>query len=275
MLCERLRALEEADIVVRKVSAEPPVRVDYELTDKGRALEPALKAIGRWAEKWVAAAPRQARRRETSAETPPARAAAGRRVTRGARFRRRVRFATSGRSDRPAASWRGTACRRRGSSPRRPPCAAARARPSTARLRFGVRVQRALEPDDRLLRRDPPAAAARRTARRRPSPDTAGRSASASAPAPRSRDPSPRTLPAAARATSISSAPSSMQHHRRLLAQPGDPVRRLDQLLELADCGVEALGVTELERAHARARTARRRCRTTPGPSSRPSARFR
>jgi DNA-binding HxlR family transcriptional regulator len=53
MLCERLRALEEATIVVRHVSPDPPVRVDYELTDKGRALEPALTAIGRWAERWV------------------------------------------------------------------------------------------------------------------------------------------------------------------------------------------------------------------------------
>src|SRR5687768_7265743 len=53
MLCERLRGLEAADIVVRTVSDEPPVRVDYQLTAKGRALEPALKAIGAWAEKWV------------------------------------------------------------------------------------------------------------------------------------------------------------------------------------------------------------------------------
>src|SRR5688500_2392372 len=49
MLRERLRALEDADIVVRTVSPEPPVRVDYELTPKGRALEPALSAIGAWA----------------------------------------------------------------------------------------------------------------------------------------------------------------------------------------------------------------------------------
>lgn len=72
MLCERLRALEDAGIVIRKVSAEPPVRVDYELTAKGRALEPALDAIGHWAEKWVApgashkrdaAQPRVAKRR--------------------------------------------------------------------------------------------------------------------------------------------------------------------------------------------------------------------
>jgi DNA-binding HxlR family transcriptional regulator len=53
MLSERLRELEQAGIVVREVSADPPVRVDYELTDKGRALGPALKAIGDWAERWV------------------------------------------------------------------------------------------------------------------------------------------------------------------------------------------------------------------------------
>jgi DNA-binding HxlR family transcriptional regulator len=59
MLSERLRELEHAEIVVRHVSAEPPVRVDYELTAKGRALEPALAAIGAWAEKWVAPEERQ------------------------------------------------------------------------------------------------------------------------------------------------------------------------------------------------------------------------
>lgn len=53
MLSERLRALEQAGIVVRHVNAEPPVRVDYELTAKGRALEPALEAISDWAERWV------------------------------------------------------------------------------------------------------------------------------------------------------------------------------------------------------------------------------
>jgi DNA-binding HxlR family transcriptional regulator len=52
MLCERLRALEDAGLVVRTVSAEPPVRVDYGLTDKGKALEPALNAIAAWAETW-------------------------------------------------------------------------------------------------------------------------------------------------------------------------------------------------------------------------------
>jgi DNA-binding HxlR family transcriptional regulator len=55
MLSERLRELEQAQIVIRHVSPDPPVRVEYELTDKGRALQPALQAIADWAEKWVSA----------------------------------------------------------------------------------------------------------------------------------------------------------------------------------------------------------------------------
>jgi DNA-binding HxlR family transcriptional regulator len=53
MLSERLRELEAEGIVVRSVSQEPPVRVDYALTEKGRALQPALNAVGQWAEKWL------------------------------------------------------------------------------------------------------------------------------------------------------------------------------------------------------------------------------
>jgi DNA-binding HxlR family transcriptional regulator len=52
MLSERLKELEEAGIVARRVVPETPVRVEYELTEKGRALEDALSAIGRWAEQW-------------------------------------------------------------------------------------------------------------------------------------------------------------------------------------------------------------------------------
>jgi DNA-binding HxlR family transcriptional regulator len=55
MLSERLRELEEEDIVARTVVPETPVRVEYSLTSKGRALAPALTAIAHWAEKWVAA----------------------------------------------------------------------------------------------------------------------------------------------------------------------------------------------------------------------------
>ena len=53
MLSERLRELEQEGIVARIVIPETPVRVEYELTPKGRALEHALAAIGKWAERWI------------------------------------------------------------------------------------------------------------------------------------------------------------------------------------------------------------------------------
>jgi DNA-binding HxlR family transcriptional regulator len=60
MLSERLQELEDEALVIRSVFPETPVRVEYALTAKGRALEPALAAVGRWAEHWlpdVAASP--------------------------------------------------------------------------------------------------------------------------------------------------------------------------------------------------------------------------
>lgn len=53
MLTERLKELEAEGVVVRNVIPEAPVGVEYRLTEKGRALESAVSAIGRWAEKWV------------------------------------------------------------------------------------------------------------------------------------------------------------------------------------------------------------------------------
>jgi DNA-binding HxlR family transcriptional regulator len=58
MLSERLRELEAEGIVERLVIPETPVRVEYELTDKGRALELPLAAVGKWAERWVSPAKR-------------------------------------------------------------------------------------------------------------------------------------------------------------------------------------------------------------------------
>jgi DNA-binding MarR family transcriptional regulator len=55
MLSERLRELEAEGIVVRAVIPESPVRVEYALTEKGRALESAIVAIAEWAERWVSA----------------------------------------------------------------------------------------------------------------------------------------------------------------------------------------------------------------------------
>src|SRR6516225_1741964 len=57
MLSERLRELETEGIVARIVVPETPVRVEYELTEKGRALDQALCAVGRWAERWVTDVP--------------------------------------------------------------------------------------------------------------------------------------------------------------------------------------------------------------------------
>ena len=53
LLSERLRELEAAGIIVRAVYPETPVRIEYRLTDKGRALEPAIEALAHWAETWL------------------------------------------------------------------------------------------------------------------------------------------------------------------------------------------------------------------------------
>ena len=58
MLSERLRELEAEGIVLRRVVPETPVRVEYQLTDKGRALQASIAAISAWAEKWVPATAR-------------------------------------------------------------------------------------------------------------------------------------------------------------------------------------------------------------------------
>jgi DNA-binding HxlR family transcriptional regulator len=53
MLSERLQELEEEGLVDRTVIPETPVRVEYSLTKKGRALTDAMNAIADWAEKWI------------------------------------------------------------------------------------------------------------------------------------------------------------------------------------------------------------------------------
>jgi len=52
MLSERLQELEQEGIVERTVLPETPVRVEYSLTPKGRALVEAVDAISDWAHKW-------------------------------------------------------------------------------------------------------------------------------------------------------------------------------------------------------------------------------
>jgi DNA-binding HxlR family transcriptional regulator len=56
MLSERLHELEEEGLVERTVIPATPVRVEYSLTKKGRALAEPIQAITNWAEKYVAIA---------------------------------------------------------------------------------------------------------------------------------------------------------------------------------------------------------------------------
>lgn len=53
MLTERLKELESEGIVVRKVYPEIPVRIEYELTEKGQELRRVMDEIQKWAEKWT------------------------------------------------------------------------------------------------------------------------------------------------------------------------------------------------------------------------------
>jgi DNA-binding HxlR family transcriptional regulator len=50
MLTQTLRNLERNGFVTRTVTAEVPVRVDYELTDLGQHFAPVIHAIKTWAE---------------------------------------------------------------------------------------------------------------------------------------------------------------------------------------------------------------------------------
>ena len=53
MLSERLQELEREGILERTVIPEMPVRVEYALTRKGRALALTMDALAKWAEKWI------------------------------------------------------------------------------------------------------------------------------------------------------------------------------------------------------------------------------
>lgn len=52
-LAERLRWLEAEGMCVRHSYAESPPRVEYELTDKGRALQPIIDAMREFGHTWL------------------------------------------------------------------------------------------------------------------------------------------------------------------------------------------------------------------------------
>jgi DNA-binding HxlR family transcriptional regulator len=53
LLSERLKELESERIVERRVIDDMPVRVEYALTEKGAALEPAVRSLKAWARSWL------------------------------------------------------------------------------------------------------------------------------------------------------------------------------------------------------------------------------
>jgi DNA-binding HxlR family transcriptional regulator len=55
LLSERLKELEAEGIVERRVLGGSPVRVEYSLTEKGQALEPAVRALKQWGREWLVA----------------------------------------------------------------------------------------------------------------------------------------------------------------------------------------------------------------------------
>src|ERR687897_3517157 len=51
----RLRALEEEGVVARHTFPEVPPRVEYSLTEKGRALLPLIEDMRRYGKRWLGA----------------------------------------------------------------------------------------------------------------------------------------------------------------------------------------------------------------------------
>ncbi|CAM3586807.1 helix-turn-helix domain-containing protein [Paenibacillus lupini] len=53
MLTDRMKELESQNIIKRTVYPEMPVRIEYELTPKGRELQPVIESIQNWGEHWM------------------------------------------------------------------------------------------------------------------------------------------------------------------------------------------------------------------------------
>ena len=74
MLSERLQELEQEGVVERTVVPETPVRVEYALTKKGRALAVVVQAMTDWSHKWIPAGPTDKTREKPARRRPRAKA---------------------------------------------------------------------------------------------------------------------------------------------------------------------------------------------------------
>lgn len=53
ILAERFKELEAEGIVKRHVYPETPVKIEYQLTDKGADLKAVMDEVQKWAEAWI------------------------------------------------------------------------------------------------------------------------------------------------------------------------------------------------------------------------------
>lgn len=53
ILVQRFKELEVVGIIKRNVFPETPVRIEYELTEKGAALRRVMDEVQKWADTWV------------------------------------------------------------------------------------------------------------------------------------------------------------------------------------------------------------------------------
>mgnify|MGYP001236383560 CR=1 FL=1 len=53
LLSDRLKMLEKEGIVERTIYSEFPVRIEYSLSEKGKALEPVIREIQNWSENFI------------------------------------------------------------------------------------------------------------------------------------------------------------------------------------------------------------------------------
>ena len=53
MLTERFKELEKLGVLKRSVYPETPVRIEYELTEKGFDLKSTFDEIQKWSDKWI------------------------------------------------------------------------------------------------------------------------------------------------------------------------------------------------------------------------------
>ena len=72
MLSQRLKELEAEGIVVRTVIPQTPVRVEYSLTEKGRALGGVIEAVSGWADQWLAGRDREGKDSAEASSALPA-----------------------------------------------------------------------------------------------------------------------------------------------------------------------------------------------------------